>query len=78
MTTNEDDLKHLAALTAEIKELDDQAEARRGQAKELLLKLLRAGVPPVEVEAVSPFSGTTQRNFARIAGIEPAKKGWRK
>lgn len=78
MTDPDDKLAQLAALAAEIKQDENALSTKREQAEGLILDLLRADVPPMEVAKASPFSDAKQRILARNAGIPPAKKGGRK
>lgn len=72
------DMGELTALTAEIIEIRDLIAAEKAEAEQLVIELLRAGVPPTVVADASPFSAAKQRILARAAGIPPAKKGGRK
>lgn len=68
-------LDQLAAITAELKPLEERREALREKASQLAVQLLRAGIPPTEVANHAPFSAAHLRTLARIAGIPPAKRG---
>ena len=50
-------------------------EEARAAVVQAILAALRAGIPPTEVAALSPFTGTYVRSLARDAGLPKARPG---
>lgn len=65
----------LAAATRLYKKLETDQEAARQAVEDAVVAALRAGLPPSEVEQLSPFSSTTIRTIARKHKIPAATRG---
>ena len=70
-----DPRKDLEAATRRYRKTASDHENARDEAVAAVLAALRAGVTPVEVERLSPFTGAYIRRMAREAGIPPAAPG---
>jgi len=67
-----DELKRLGAAR---KRADERARELAEQLRPAAIEALRAGVRPGEVAEITGWSPAQLRVIARIAGVEPAKRG---
>lgn len=65
----------LTAATRRYERTDAAHEAARQEVMAAVLAALRAGIPPTEVERLSPFTAAYIRKMARAEGIPPAAPG---
>jgi hypothetical protein len=65
----------LSAATRRYRRTETAHEAARQDLLAAVLAALRAGVPPTEVERLSPFTAAYIRKVARAEGIPPAPPG---
>jgi predicted RNA-binding protein associated with RNAse of E/G family len=70
-----DPRKDLEAATRRYRKTATDHDKARDATVAAVLAALRAGVAPVEVERLSPFTGTYIRKMAREHGIPPAPPG---
>jgi len=70
-----DSRKDLEAATRRYRKTAADHEQAREATIAAVLAALRDGVPPVEVERLSPFTGTYIRRIARENDIPPATPG---
>ena len=78
MTQMTSKFARLDAITDELTPLENRRNELREEASKLAVELLKAGAPPTEVAARSPFSAAHVRTLARIAGLPPARRGAKK
>ncbi|MFB9448160.1 hypothetical protein Dvina_43580 [Dactylosporangium vinaceum] len=65
----------LTAATKRYRRTETAHEQARQEAIAAVVAALNAGVPPTEVERLSPFTGAYIRKVARDHGIPPAPPG---
>ncbi|MFG2043144.1 hypothetical protein [Dactylosporangium sp. NPDC048998] len=65
----------LAGATKRYRRTETAHEQARQEAIAAVVAALKAGVPPTEVERLSPFTGAYIRKVARDHGIPPAPPG---
>jgi hypothetical protein len=71
-----DDLRdELSAATRRYRRTESAHEEARQALIAAVLAALRGGVPPTEVERLSPFTAAYIRRTARAEGIPPASPG---
>lgn len=67
--------EELASKTRRYRETESAHEQSRTEVLAAVLAALRGGVPPTEVERLSPFTAAYIRRVARAEGIPPAAPG---
>ncbi|HET6293534.1 MAG TPA: hypothetical protein VFG33_09170 [Kribbella sp.] len=65
----------LTSATARYRKTETAHEQARNETMAAVLAALRGGVPPTEVERLSPFTAAYIRRVARSEGIPPAAPG---
>ncbi len=70
-----DPRKDLEAATRRYRRTASDHEQAREATIAAVVEALRSGIPPVEVERLSPFTGAHIRKMAREHGIPPASPG---